>query len=65
MQAQLKQTEFCNLWNCLEKLPSINDMNDGSKNNQKKWYERQIEKYIYTFLKKLFVELRTYSEYIQ
>lgn len=66
MQAHLKQTEFCSLWKCLEKLPSINNMNDGSKNNRKEWYERQIEKkYIYTFFKKLSVELRTYSVHIQ
>lgn len=51
MQAHLKQTEFCSLWKCLEKLPSINNMNDGSKNNQKEWYERQKNIYIYLFKK--------------
>jgi len=46
-------------------VTSVIDMNDGSKNNQKEWHERQIEKNTYTLLKKLFVGLRTYSEHIQ
>lgn len=46
-------------------VTSVIDMNDGSKNNHKEWHERQIEKNTYTFLEKLFVGLRTYSEHIQ